>query len=315
MIMNKIEILPKVVVYRNVLSEKQISDIVDVISKSEDDISSLEFAMPEDSAYEDKHGPQPKDRQDGSLIQTWCHWYTFGARSKFSNKTTDITDQNQLNARQSIFDALNIVHKDYSEEWKGVEGWPEYVEYFDLNIGSMYFSDIEILKHRINTDSEFTIGVHTDWHEQRSEHPGPKQIITYTIYLNDDYGGGEVDFVNEKDRELITYKPRRGDITVFPSGRPYWHAARAASSGNNKLFLRVFAGWNYEGSNSWKRGVEEYGLDAWTKMESERVKDFVDNGNVGRQIVFVGEEPIESKNLLPIFVERQNVKYIDGRNI
>jgi YVTN family beta-propeller protein len=52
--------------------------------------------------------------------------------------------------------------------------------------------------------------------------------ISAVVYLNDDYEGGEIEFV----RHGITIKPEAGDIIVFPSNFVYEHASLEIFSGN-----------------------------------------------------------------------------------
>lgn len=314
--MKKIEILPKVNVYRNLLDEESIKFLVETINKSNDFDYSQELIDPKESAYSDKHGIQPAPKPDGSVIHSWAPWYTFGTRSKFEHNSSNSNSEEQV-AKSIILQVLNKAHEDYSNQWKDDPEWPEYIEYWNMGgfESDMSFSELEILRHKTNNPEEYAIGVHTDWHEQRLDEPGPKQIVTYTIYLNDDYEGGEIDFVDENNKKLISYKPKRGDITAFPSGRPYWHAAKAVKSGSNKLFIRTFALWSYSGSREWLDGLKRYGLRAWTDIQNEKIKSFVDMGNVGRQIVIDNNKPVDDKNLVPLFVDSKNITYIDGREI
>jgi predicted 2-oxoglutarate/Fe(II)-dependent dioxygenase YbiX len=47
------------------------------------------------------------------------------------------------------------------------------------------------------------------------------------IYLNDDYEGGEIEFVNFD----IKIKPKAGTLIMFPSNYPYSHIAHPVISG------------------------------------------------------------------------------------
>jgi predicted 2-oxoglutarate/Fe(II)-dependent dioxygenase YbiX len=47
------------------------------------------------------------------------------------------------------------------------------------------------------------------------------------LYLNEEYEGGELEFVNQKYR----FKPKTGMLVGFPSGHEYLHAALPTTSG------------------------------------------------------------------------------------
>lgn len=316
--MKKFEVYDKVVVYRHVFSEEDINLIYNTIKESEEGVEGQDFAKPEDSSYFDYHGPDPIEKNDGTIIKSWATWYTYGKKTFFSNnidKELSEIGKKQVAVRKLILDGIEKVHNDYFASYDK-ESWPKYAgRNFNLNqgINGMCFADIEVLQHRVNNDSEFTIDIHTDWHEQRQDWPGPKQIATYTFYLNDDYAGGEVDFISENKKSMTTYKPKSGDITAFPSGRPYWHSARAAHSGNNKLFIRVFASKQYIGSSDWIENAAKYGVENWLMREKEKVLSFVDDGGNSRKIVIDGKDNSSFGNLLPLFIDNDKIFYVDGK--
>lgn len=51
--------------------------------------------------------------------------------------------------------------------------------------------------------------------------------ISAVIYLNDDYEGGEIEFI----RHGLTFKPEAGDIIIFPSNFVYEHSSLEVFSG------------------------------------------------------------------------------------
>lgn len=72
------------------------------------------------------------------------------------------------------------------------------------------------------------MGPHVDWNEFNSD-------ITYTIvvYLNDDYEGGELYFVDPSID--IKIKPKAGSIVMFPSTMPYLHQSCEITKGRKML--------------------------------------------------------------------------------
>jgi hypothetical protein len=320
--MKKIKIMPKVVVYKDLLSDEDLKEMIEIIKASENSIDDYYATPPEDSAYKDHHGIQPMIKDEFSIINKWTPWYTYGSRTVLNNR--ELIDNGISNnkkefaMREKIKRLLQKAHEDYVQDGDHIDGWPYSITNLSLSDdihNALGLGVIEILKHKIVIDNELAIGYHTDFHEHKLDSPGEKQIITYTVYLNDDNEGGEIEFIDERDNRLITYKPKAGDITVFPSGKPYWHSAKAVSSGNNKIFFRTFAIHYHEGSEAWRHGELKYGKEKWESMELERIKIEVDSGEVGRQIVRPGQIPVEGKNLFPLYINQSQDIYIDGREL
>jgi hypothetical protein len=131
--------------------------------------------------------------------------------------------------------------------------------------------------YNINNNSDLSMSFHTDYKYLEADWPQPQMILTCTMYLNDDYDGGEIIF-KLPDKKLLPYKPVKGDVIVFPSGNPeflsknglYFHAV-GKSSKNDRYLVRCFYQKNYDGSEYWYNGIKEYGEELWKKMEQERV--------------------------------------------
>jgi hypothetical protein len=317
--MNKLKVMDQVYVYRDVFSDDELKLIVDEILKSGPEINASQYQDneidPDQSSYLDKHGPQPENRKDGSLIKTWAPWYTYGVRSLWASPrpSTD-PDSNQARGYKLLHEAVIKVHNDYIANHVESGTWTYEID--DWHIGeteedSMIMSTLEILRHKKNLETQYTVGVHTDWHNHRIDEPGPKQILTYTIYINDDYEGGEVDFIDENNKHLIAYKPRRGDVTVFPSGRPYWHGARAVTSDESKFFIRTFASYRLAPNKRWLDGMRIWGPTVFLDYENDRLKDIVDSGSIGRQLVREGLNPDPNNLNPPLYYNKET--YIDGR--
>jgi hypothetical protein len=126
----------------------------------------------------------------------------------------------------------------------------------------------------VSEEQDLVMHYHTDYQQERSEEPGFKFGLTCTMYLNDDYEGGEISFKVFKEDgtySKIEYKPQQGDVMVFPSGEPFFHGVKTVQS-NNKYFLRTFWWYNFDGTPEWHANQEKYGEEQWALMEKERWK-------------------------------------------
>lgn len=143
---------------------------------------------------------------------------------------------------------------------------------------------------------EYSMNYHTDFAFSLKDNPGKKSITTTTMYLNDNYLGGEMVFNLEPRLSRpyykrsdqfssnepylagrIVYRPEAGDVVVFPSGNPdylsddgfYFHCVNRVTHAD-KYFLSIFNSYEFAGSKEWQEGIEEYGKDLWIWLEKKR---------------------------------------------
>jgi predicted 2-oxoglutarate/Fe(II)-dependent dioxygenase YbiX len=128
---------------------------------------------------------------------------------------------------------------------------------------------VNFLKYNAKNENEITteaagtlnysLPFHTDYYYPTAHKSGTKPEITVTMYFNDDYEGGDIEFrVFEKQYthmriegntmidmdtkqviEGFNYKPQAGDIIIFPSKLPFYHGVKKVTKGQ-KLLARTF---------------------------------------------------------------------------
>lgn len=323
---NKYIVMPKVVVYKNIFNKKDLDNFLRIIKKSENNIDNFE-KVSGDMILKTNHGIDPIELENESPINVWVPWYDFGSKTilNYKQMPDNIKDEDLIfvyKFRNIIFDVCDKIFEDYKNDWSNSSYWANYVTNWEIQHpfnpfknknSKMQLGNTEILKHDINPEKFFAIGFHTDTPEARLNEPGFKHFITLTFYLNDDYDGGEVQFINELEKKLITYKPKAGDITVFPSGSPYWHAAKGVVAKNNKFFIRIFISWKHEGNAEWEKNVKKYGEDQWKKINSERIKKEINEGKYTRSINIEGKDFSGDPDATIIYIKKEDDIYIDGR--
>jgi hypothetical protein len=335
-ILNSYEIFKQCVVYQD--SDFDHNAVLDVIKNSE----SIE---------------------DGFLIEKWNDWYVFGSKSKFAdprqekNPVKSIADLDDIHteAHLKVKDIIDKCIKDYVKNYLDLNhsSYPSYVDFSTMEKGDVLESlngiqivtcdttgdpifrdatngwtqsSYDILKHNPETGREYAIGWHTDRPKGLDNSPGPKSILTVTIYLNDDYEGGEVSFLKDGGDEVVVYKPRAGDIVIFPSCEPFHHAAMPIKSDTPKYFIRHFLTWSYEGSYEWNESAKKFGIDSWIKMEHDRVTSENISGKGRKHVIFPGGRDDFDKRSMPepFYSESQingedyyikEVVYIDGNSL
>lgn len=265
-----IEIYPNILVYKNLFKD---------INES--------YKILKDSTIEQENG----------IFNKWSDWSIFGkylnpifpgfnSTDKYGNvKNFEIT--NELQEKQKNFiiemiDNFNIATEDYikrynvdidlksisiNEEGKEIPTW-------------RWVGGVVAMYHISNEIKEYRMNYHSDYQREKHWAPGYKFVITCTIYYNDDYDGGEVDF--SMGNKLVKYKPEAGDVLVFPSGHPdyltedgspYLHAVMP-SYNNNKFFSR----WHWQkyqkGTDEWYEKEKEFGKEVWSAMQPELEEQF-----------------------------------------
>jgi Rps23 Pro-64 3,4-dihydroxylase Tpa1-like proline 4-hydroxylase len=81
---------------------------------------------------------------------------------------------------------------------------------------------ISIKGHDINFSkdfqyTEYKVGEYYSWHKDSGDHPMVKdRFCSIVIQLNDEYGGGDLQMINEED-EVMTFEKGKGNLFVFLS--------------------------------------------------------------------------------------------------
>ena len=263
-----IEIYPNILVYKNMFKD---------ISKS--------YKILTDSLVE----------TDDRLFSPWTKWSIFGEYLDpmlpwsliGSDKLEDIevktqTQEDQKNFVIETIKNFHLVTEDYIKRHNiDVDLNEESINEDGQIVPTWRRDGWSIGKYHVSSETEkHGMRYHSDYMPEQGQAPGYKFIITCTIYFNDDYEGGEVDFV--MGDKLVKYKPEAGDLLVFPSGhpkylteegKPYLHAVMPAYN-KNKFLSRMYWQKYQSGTDEWYKKEKEFGKDIWASMQPELEKEF-----------------------------------------
>lgn len=192
------------------------------------------------------------DPENSPHFGGWVPWSTFGEYVNNPQEEKNFDGERAQKESHAVH-TVNEIFKETTDyylndfnltadpEWRRMG--PSFCRYFD-NVGGHW-------NHIGNEENPRTKGVelamvyHTDYVYQDRFEDSWKFILTCTMYLNDDYEGGDLKF--KLNDETFEYKPKAGDVVVFPSGHPdllsengvFFHAVGAISK-NPKYFIRCF---------------------------------------------------------------------------
>lgn len=116
----------------------------------------------------------------------------------------DETNAELLDLHEEIYQKLKLCIDDYARYW---------------GINVVYYEAFNFVKYE-GQGSHFNI--HAD------HGPAYNCTVSAVIYINDDYEGGDLKFPR---LDNLVYKPKAGDIAVFPSNYIYEHASLPMESG------------------------------------------------------------------------------------
>lgn len=258
-----VEIYPKILVYKNMFED---------VSKS--------YKILTDSLTENE------DR----LFSPWTQWSIFGdylnpifpnfnLSDKYGNaqnvETSTEIQQNQKNFVIEMMNNFHVVTDDYIKRFNiDVDYDAKVLDENNFEVPLWRWTGGTIGKYHISTEeNQYRMAYHSDYIREQGHAPGYKFVITCTMYFNDDYEGGEIDFV--MGEKLVKYKPEAGDLLVFPSGHPgylteegspYLHGVMPTY--NKHKFLSRMYWQKYEhGSAEWYEQENKFGKEKWAQMQ------------------------------------------------
>jgi hypothetical protein len=265
-----VEIYPNIVVYKNMFKD---------ISKS--------YKVLTDSLIE------TEDR----VFSPWTQWSIFGdylnpiipifsMSEKFGNlkniETTTQVQEDQKNFAIEMMENFHLVTEDYIKKYNiDIDLNETSLDENGNTVNTWRWTGGTIGKYHVSNETEkHGMRYHSDYMPEQGQAPGYKFIITCTIYFNDDYEGGEVDFA--MGDKLVKYKPEAGDLLVFPSGhpeylteegKPYLHGVMP-SYNKNKFLSRMYWQKYQSGTDEWYKKEKEFGKETWLEMQPELEKEF-----------------------------------------
>jgi len=238
----KIELLKHVLVYKNLLDYNQ--DLIDLLNSSKTFHNCSTWCEHEnnlgpvvDAAYLHSF----RELKRGNLINGFSVEFNHKKFFEWGKNTTNTFDNSKniflKKERQEIESKLlsNIIklkHEtliDYINTYKDDDFWPvplEKIKEMSQPNNPNDYSQFSFFKYDYVPSEWPLLDFHTD-----ATTTGPEHIISTMFYLNDNYDEGEIKFITAENK-IICYKPKAGDIIVFPSFFPYFHSANYPINGS-----------------------------------------------------------------------------------
>jgi hypothetical protein len=266
--LNPIELYPQIFVYKNLFKD---------IDKT--------YSLLKESVGDDLFSPWTKWSQFGQyLFPTFKdHHHGLGPNYVRSIKTNTVKEEEQRLAVLEILELFYKVTADYALK-NGIDLDLEKIvidhegnEQKDWNRAGP-----SIVRYHENITDSVAMSYHSDYIRQPIVSPGYKFAITALTYFNDDYEGGEIDFI--VNGEAFMYKPEAGDFLLFPSGHPdiltkngsvYIHGVMPSSKASKYLSRMYWMKYDY-GDDLWFEKEKEFGKEVWAEMQEDIMQKFRD---------------------------------------
>lgn len=167
-------------------------------------------------------------------VAPWTTWYANNTPDSYAYGTVktfetallaeELDPEKRKRAENIIFSILGAMEKSCSEYLKNHGASEEELNY----LKTCLYKDRNRYGIRKYNQGE-SMGPHQDMVDP------DRDTITISVYLNDDYEGGEIAVV-EGDLD-ISIKSKAGSIVIFPSG--YHHESRFSPSGRKMILTHV----------------------------------------------------------------------------
>ena len=271
--LNVIELYPKIFVYKGLF--KDINKTYSLLKESQGE---------EDGLF----SPWTQWSRFGEYINPIFKTYNDNLKIEHVEKVKTSTEK-QEEHKQVLLEILNnfmIATKDYIEknnvDFDENSIVPDIKDQNENPIKELEYTGPSIARYKIDIEDPLAMTYHTDYIREPIVSPGHKFAITALTYFNDDYEGGEIDFIANGDAYM--YKPEAGDLLVFPSGHPdflmsensiYLHGVMPVNH-NSKYLSRMYWTKYSAGAPEWFENEEKFGKEKWQEMQQEIIQKFRD---------------------------------------
>ena len=240
--------------------------------------------------------------EDDGLFSPWSPWSRFGEYInpifKTHNDNLNIkhvqsiktSTEKQGEHRQVLLEILNnfmIATKDYiaknNVDFDENRIVPNIKDQSGNSVKEWVYTGPSIARYKVDIKDPLAMTYHTDYIREPIVSPGHKFAITALTYFNDDYDGGEIDFI--ANGEAYMYKPEAGDLLIFPSGHPeflmseksiYLHGVMPAEN-NSKYLSRMYWTKYSAGSPEWLENEKRLGKEKWQEEWKDIMEKFRDD--------------------------------------
>jgi hypothetical protein len=294
---NKLTVAPQIVIYKNLLSDA--AEILEVFKES--------YSSPvNDSFFKEWDNWNPSDSSSGEILKV----RVIDAPINIKDSDSDIVKK-QKQVVLKIYDAFNFAKNDFLKDWSDKGSWPDIITNWNTSDRKIWDNhEIDVLSYIATEDPNnihspedgiynLPMNYHVDAMPSDLYSKGTKLAITVTMYLNDDYEGGEISFYNSEEDKMYNYKPSKGDVTVFPGFEPFYHAV-LPMKGSKRYLIRSFFMYNYEGSKEWNDKSLMHTEEEWEILEKARRQDaYLNSDHIIR--VVNGKNPIDKVRYKTVF--------------
>jgi hypothetical protein len=211
-----------------------------------------------------------------SQKEKWEKWYTFGKKLHIEfNRVffNSIPTKEEWDAFNKKIEINNEEEKQFIKDINNAfyEGIKTFLLDNKIQLQNFCFFPYDIAKYATGGKMNY----HTDYQIEREGIPEAKFHTTGVFYLNDNYDGGEISFLelnNEQEIiQKIDYKPEQGDLVIFSSNFPIYHGVKQVLKGE-KYIIRTYLRHEEKPNNDWLEGISKYGEENWIAMKEEESK-------------------------------------------
>lgn len=128
---------------------------------------------------------------------------------------------------------IEHTHKDFLTEFNNVFWNQCYKPYSEKYSTLQTFDEHKIYTMKIQKTQPGQ-GYHV-WHAEATSRESSHRLLTWTVYLNDEFEAGETEFLYQQYR----YKPSKGDVIIFPAAFTHTHRGNPPIGGNKY----IITGW------------------------------------------------------------------------